>query len=129
MGTTSHAAPGEFSAELNDYLRKVLADHGREDLSGRWLEKMTESARRYPYWSKLVKNTASMTTNDIQVLSIAFGISPYEFVANARRWANSQPVPAVGANVGGHGEDWERSEFPEGERKIAAEEERNPKAK
>lgn len=117
--------PHGFSSDLNEYLRKVLADSGREDLSGRWLEKITGRARSYDYWSKVVKGTAAMTTNDIQVLGTAFGISPYEFVANARRWINGQPVPLVAPNVGPHEDDYQRSEYPDTGR-AAAETERTP---
>lgn len=129
MGATSHKEPYGFSQELSDYLRKILADHGREDLSGRWLEKVTGSARRYDYWKKIVKGVSSLTTNDVQVLADAFGVSPYEFVANARRYKNGQPVAVLSANVGPTEEDIDRSDFPEAEEQMAAETERKPKPK
>lgn len=76
-----------FSADLNLYLKKVLADNGRDDLSGRWLDDITERARSYDYWSKLVKDSRAMTTNDVQVLASAFGVSPFQWVENTRRHA------------------------------------------
>lgn len=97
--------PQGFSADLNAYLAKVLADNGREDRSGRWLEEITGQARRYDYWSKVVKNTRAMTTNDIQVLSAAFGISPFDWVNNTRRHAEGKDTPKLILNVGGHEED------------------------
>lgn len=100
MGAKSHSEPETFAAALNAYLRKVLADNGKTDLSGRWLEEITNGARRYDYWSKFVKGTRAMTTNDIQVLAAAFGVSPYEWVANTRRHSQGQPVPLVLVNVG-----------------------------
>ena len=126
MGAKSHMEPRGFSAELNDYLRKVLADNGREDLSGRWLEKITGRARSYDYWSKLVKDTSAMSTNDVQVLAAAFGVGPYEFVANARRWVNGQPVPVLLVNVGGGSDDGVNiTEYPK-VKPAAAETERKP---
>lgn len=103
MGSKSHMEPYGFSAALNAYLKKVLADNGRDDLSGRWLDEVTGRARSYDYWSKLVKDSRAMTTNDIQVLAQTFGISPYEWVANARRHAAGQHTFPL--SVRGAGED------------------------
>lgn len=125
MGAKSHMQSEGFSADLNSYLRKVLSDHGKEDLSGKWLESVTDKARRYDYWSRFVKDERAMTTNDIQVLARTFGVSPYEWVANTRRHAAGQPVPVVRLNVGGHAEDYEQSDYPDGLRN-AAETKRNP---
>ncbi len=96
--------PYGFSADLNAYLKKVLEeDNGREDRSGKWLENVTGGARRYDYWSKIVKGTRSMTTNDVQVIAMTFGISPFEWVANARRHAAGQKTLPL--SVRGVGED------------------------
>jgi len=97
--------PQGFSADLNGYLQKVLADNGKVDRSGRWLEEITEGARSYDYWSKIVKDTRAMTTNDIQVLAEAFGISPFDWVNNTQRHAAGKDTPALVFNVGGHEED------------------------
>lgn len=97
--------PAGFSSDLNAYLQKVLADNGREDLSGRWLEEITGRARRYDYWAKIVKDTRAMTTNDIQVLASAFGISPFDWVTNAQRHAAGEDTPPLIFNVGGFEDD------------------------
>lgn len=94
-----------FSADLNRYLAKVLEDNGRSDLSGRWLDEITNGARSYDYWSKLVKDARAMTTNDIQVLAKAFDMTAFQWVANTRRHAAGQPVPVVMFNVGGADDD------------------------
>jgi hypothetical protein len=118
--------PQGFSADLNAYLKKVLADNGREDLSGRWLEEITGQARRYDYWSKIVKNTRAMTTNDIDVLAKAFGISPFEWVGNTRRLADGKLVPVLIHDVVPHEEDYDISEDPGDAYPNAAETPRNP---
>lgn len=92
--------PHGFSADLNAYLKKVLADNGREDLSGRWLDQITNGARSYDYWSKLVKDTRAMTTNDIDTLARAFGVSAFDWVENAQRHAEGKPTPELLFNVG-----------------------------
>lgn len=118
--------PEGFSADLNAYLRKVLADNGKTDLSGRWLEEITGSARRYDYWSKIVKNSRAMTTNDIDVLANAFGISPFEWVGNTRRHAEGKPVALLIFNVGTLDDDYDISEDPGDAYPNAAEEPRSP---
>lgn len=115
MGAKSHLSPEGFASALNAYLKKVLEDNNKTDLSGRWLEQITSGARRYDYWSKFVKNTQAMTTNDIQVIATAFGVTPYEWVANTRRHAQGQPVPLILANVGA---------MPETGSELTAEQER-----
>lgn len=97
--------PNGFSADLNAYLKKVLADNGREDLSGRWLDEITGGARSYDYWSKIVKDTRAMTTNDIAELARSFGISPFEWVENTRRHAAGEATPQLVPNVGAATDD------------------------
>ena len=87
--------PVGFSADLNAYLKKVLADNGKEDRSGRWLEEVTGHARRYDYWSKLVKDSRAMTTNDIDVLAKTFGTTPVDWVTNTQRYAAGEAVPVL----------------------------------
>ena len=105
MGAKSYMEPYGFSADLNSYLRKVLADNSKDDLSGRWLEEVTQQARRYDYWSKLVKDTRAMTTNDIQVLAHAFGISPFDWVDNTKRHAQGLRTMPLRPNVRGYEDD------------------------
>lgn len=93
MGLKSHAQSEGFSADLNAYLKHIINGHGRDDLSGRWLTEITHSARARDYWSKLVKNERAMNTNDIDVLATAFGMSPFEFVRQARALAEGDEVP------------------------------------
>ena len=126
MGAKSHMEPAGFSADLNAYLKKVLQDNGRQDLSGRWLTSITGGARKHDYWGGIVKNTRAMTTNDVQVLAQTFGISPYEWVANTRRFRDGQPVPVLIHHVGAHDEDYDISEDPGEELAGAAETPRTP---
>lgn len=120
--------PYGFSADLNAYLKKVLEeDNDREDRSGKWLESVTGGARRYDYWSKIIKGARSMTTNDVQVIASTFGISPFEWVANARRHASGERTMALRPNVGPHPEDYDISEDPGDELPSAAERPREPK--
>jgi hypothetical protein len=92
--------PQGFSADLNAYLKKVLADNGREDRSGRWLEEVTGFVRSYDYWSKIAKDSRAMTTNDIDVLAKAFGITAFEWVDRTQQYAKGEDVPALVLNVG-----------------------------
>ncbi|MFJ2506286.1 hypothetical protein [Microbacterium sp. NPDC087592] len=105
MGAKSHMDPQGFSADLNEYLKKVLSDNGKVDRSGRWLEEVTAGARSYDYWSKIVKDTRAMTTNDIQVLADAFGISAFDWVTYTQMHAAGEETPTLVFNVGGHEED------------------------
>ena len=116
MGKKSHAAPDGFAAELNAYLAHLLNQQGRQDLSGRWLETATDGARSRDYWAGFVKNDRAMNTNDIDVLAKLFGMSPFEFVRNARELAD----------VGPHPEDFHVSEDPGDALPHAAETERKP---
>lgn len=104
MGKQAHTQSYGFSHDLNVYLKHVIEeDNKRTDQSGKWLEKITDGARRYDYWGNLVKDSRAMTTNDIQVLAAAFGVTPYEWVANARRYRNGEKVMKLApvAIVGG----------------------------
>jgi hypothetical protein len=118
--------PYAFSEDLNAYLKKVLKDHDRTDLSGRWLDALTNGARSYDYWSKIVKNTRAMTTNDIQVLAEAFDVTPYAWVQSAREYAASHLAPVTHLNVGTHAEDYGTGEDPGDKYPNAAEEPRKP---
>lgn len=109
--------PLGFSADLNAFLKKVLSDNGREDLSGRWLEEVTGGARRYDYWSKLTKNARAMTTNDIDVLAKTFGISPFDWVDYTQRHARGEEVPVLVLNVGDQVQD-DDTLTPEREKEI-----------
>lgn len=105
MGAKSHMDPQGFSADLNAFLQKVLKDNGKVDRSGRWLEEITAGARSYDYWSKIVKDTRAMTTNDIQVLADAFGISAFEWVDYTQQHAAGEETPELLFDVGGLEED------------------------
>lgn len=90
MGQTSHLAPESFAGHLNAYLWHLIEPKGAEK-SGRWLESATAGARKKDYWSEILKNKKSMTTNDIQVVAeVVLGISPYQFVRDARDWDASE---------------------------------------
>lgn len=97
--------PTGFAADLNAYLKKVLADNGKTDLSGRWLEEITGKARRYDYWAKIVKDTRAMTTNDIDVLAKAFGVTAFDWVDYTESHARGADVPTLIFNVGDSMED------------------------
>lgn len=93
MGKQAHTQSYGFSRDMNVYLKHVIEhDNERKDQSGKWLEKITDGARSYDYWGKLVKDSRAMTTNDIQVLASTFGVTPYEWVANARRHSAGERV-------------------------------------
>lgn len=124
MGLKSHAQAEGFSADLNAYLKYIVKGHGRDDLSGRWLTEITSSARARDYWSKLIKNERAMTTNDIDVLAGAFGLSPFEFVRNAQALAAGEE-PEI-PNVAPHEDDYVKSEDPGTEYGLAAERPRTP---
>lgn len=105
MGAKSHIKPDRFASNLNAYLKKVLADNGKEDLSGRYLQSATGNVRSYDYWAKIIKDTRAMTTNDIQVIATALGVSPFDWVENSERHAAGEETPTLLFNVGGHEED------------------------
>lgn len=124
MGKISHAKAEGFSADLNAYLKYVVNGHGHEDRSGRWLTEVTGNARARDYWGKLIKNERAMTTNDIDVLAGAFGMTPFDFVRAAQDLANggAPPVP----DVAPHPEDYHISDDPGDEYGLAAETPRGP---
>lgn len=109
--------PTGFAADLNAYLQKVLADNGKTDRSGRWLEEITEKARRYDYWAKIVKDTRAMTTNDIDVLAKAFGVTAFDWVDYTEKYARGADVPTLIFNVSDSMEDGDTL-TPEQERAI-----------
>lgn len=118
MGKTSHATPGQYANELGNYLRHLLAANGKEDRSGRWLEAVTFGARKRDYWAGLVKGDREMTSNDVDVITKAFGLpTPFDYVRFAHELAETGTAPAF--NVGTHAEDYEISEDP-GEYGLAA---------
>lgn len=118
MGKTSHKDPGQFASELRGYLTYLIEANGKNDLSGRWLEVITDGARKRDYWSKLVKGVKDMTTNDIDVVAAAFGIaSPFDYVRFAHELAENGSAPKF--IVGTHDEDFEISDDP-GPRAAAA---------
>lgn len=118
--------PEGFSADLNAYLRKILEDNGKTDRSGRWLGEITEGARSYDYWSKIVKDTRAMTTNDIDVVAKAFGVSAFVWVDNAQAHAAGIETEPLILNVGTHPEDYEQSEDPGDDYGLAAKERPTP---
>jgi hypothetical protein len=118
MGLKSHADAEGFSSELNAYLKYLVNGNGREDLSGRWLEEITDKARARDYWSKLIKNERAMNMNDVPVLAKAFGLDPFDFVRQAEVLANGGE-PEI-PNVGPHAEDYEISKDPGSEYGLAA---------
>lgn len=124
MGLKSHAQSDGFSADLNAYLKHIINGHGREDLSGRWLSDITMNVRSRDYWSKIVKDQRSMNTNDIDVLAGAFGMSPFDFVRQARELAAGNEVEVP--NVAPHPEDYESGEDPGEQFPNAAAEKREP---
>jgi len=126
VGKTSHAKPGQFANELGEYLRYLVRAHDREDLSGRWLEVVTDGARKRDYWAAIIKGTREMTTNDVDVVAKAFGMpDPFAYVCNAHTLASTGDAPVF--NVGTHDEDYDISEDP-GDYTLAAQEQPTPGA-
>lgn len=124
MGSKTHTVPQGFATELAMYLRHVLATQGREDLSGRWLEDVTEKARSRDYFSRIVKLEAAMTANDIQLFASTFGITPFGWVENTRRHASGQATLPLALSVGGVVEDGSQ---PHQTPKVLAAKKGNPK--
>lgn len=74
------------------------------------------------HWAKIIRFEKVMTTNDVKVVADVFGMSAYDFVANARGGDDATITPI---NVGPHPEDYGQSEFP-ADLRSAAEEVRKP---
>ena len=79
-----------FAFDLAQYL-----NHLRQGMSGRELARRA-AAGTHSHWAEILALAKVMTTNDVKVAADIFGLSPYEFVANARLHA---------ADVGAPGED------------------------
>lgn len=126
MGKISHAEPGQFANELGQYLRYLIAENGGgQDLSGRWMERLTAGARKRDYWAGIIKDRKQITTNDIAVVASAFNMpSPFDFVRHAHELAETGTAPTF--NVGPHDEDYEISEDP-GDEAIAAKRRPSPR--
>lgn len=119
----ARAEHSQFAREVTAYLDKVRVDSG---MSIRRVSALTVGQRSNSWWADIFNGTKILTTNDVHyIASGLLGISPYEFIANARRHSLGQPLPLVTFNVGPHPEDFGNSEYP-GYQPTAAEEERNP---
>lgn len=101
----STLGPTPFARHLGSYLWSLVrAENG--DRSGRWLAARTD--RSNGYWEKILNLRQAMTTNDIAIVAELFGVSPYQFVHEAREWdgeaqerSHAPVVPLASKNVGG----------------------------
>lgn len=98
MGTQSHLRPKTaFAHRLNAFYRGQVDERGW-DASGRRMESEVEDDEpRRSVWAKFYNDTQAMNTNEIAIAARVFGMTPYEFVSQARELSHS--------NVGGVGED------------------------
>jgi hypothetical protein len=80
---------------MNRYLAHLVESAGG-DKSGRWLESATHGARKKDYWKNLTDDVRVMNTNDIQILAIAFDVTPFQFVADARAWQSASSNVVTG---------------------------------
>lgn len=124
MSTSNQRSPSvqitehsTFALELTAYLNEL-----RGDMSVRKLAAVAAAGGK-SHWAQILAGAKVMTTNDIKVAADVFGMSPYEFVEQARRHAGHNVVQFP--NVGAHAEDVEYSEYPD-TMPAAAEEERKP---
>lgn len=108
-----------FALDLAKYLGSLL---DREGMSGRELTRRA-AIGSHDHWAKIIRFEKVMTTNDIKVIADVFGMSAYEFVANAR---GGDGATITHLNVGPHPEDYGQSVYPRGH-KEAAETERVPR--
>jgi len=113
MGHASHLPPkSAFAQALNEYLAHMVGEQGGDVRSGRWLAAQTAAldpdAPKRTYWADLCKNEQTMTANDIATVAPVFGLSPYEFVRNTRRWVEGSNVTPIRTNVGPHDEGYEQ---------------------
>ncbi|QAB18279.1 hypothetical protein Leucomu_10440 [Leucobacter muris] len=86
----STLVPTPFARHLGAYLSHLVAGAGG-DQSGRWLAARTD--RSNGYWDKILKLRQAMTTNDIAIVAQLFGISPYDFINDARAWDGDESQP------------------------------------
>lgn len=104
--TVGEKAPkSAFASDLHQYLMHIYTASG---LTAREASDRTGGQRGKSWWGDLVKGTKILTTNDIQMIADMLGMTPYQFVRNAKDYAQ---------NVGGSEEDG--SDLPdEVERKM-----------
>lgn len=129
MGRKATVGPrtehSQFARDITAYLASVRENTG---LTGRGVAALG-TERSVTWWSEIFNGKKILTTNDIAYIASLTDISPYEFVANARRLALGQPVAAVRFNVGPHPEAYEVSEAPAAELPKAAARKRSPEDK
>lgn len=85
--------PTPFARHLGQYLW-YLVDAEQGDRSGRWLAARTD--RSNGYWEKILNVKQAMTTNDIELVAEVFGVSPYQFVRDAREWVDEAAESGAG---------------------------------
>lgn len=76
-----------FALELAAYLNKR-----KGAMSGREFSRRA-AAGTHDHWAKILAGSKVMTTNDIKVAADVLGITPYEFVAEAREHARANVIP------------------------------------
>lgn len=76
-----------FALQLAAYLKQLLKER---KMSGRALAREA-ATNGHAHWADIIAGVKVMTTNDIKVASDVFAMSPYEFVANARKHSEKSP--------------------------------------
>lgn len=96
------AEHSQFARDLTAYLTHVRETQG---LSVRNVSAATVGDRSNSWWADIFNGSKILTTNDVHYIAGLMGISPYEFVANARRLSKGERVAPVKFSVGGNGDD------------------------
>lgn len=99
-GTAGHS---QFAKDMTAYLDSVRKASG---LSIRGVAALTEGERGNSWWADIFNGKKILTTNDVHFIANSLlGISPYEFVAEARRHASGGLRAVRTFNVGGITDD------------------------
>jgi len=106
MGHKPTVGGGEHSSFARDMTAYLNAIREEQKLSIRKVAALTPGTRGNTWWADIFNGSKILTTNDIHFIATELlGISPYEYVSNARRYAQGQPTALVTFNVGGRGDD------------------------
>lgn len=98
----------EFAQDITAYLQAIQDKASVRSIAA------AAPQRKLTWWSTVFNGKNALTTDDIDFIARdMLGISPYEFVREAREYKRTGMRPARSFNVGTHPEDVDFSEAPD----------------